>query len=81
MTSIQTAKDLFRAGQHALAIHQCEALLLRHPADRELRRTCATMHGLVNNFARSLALLRELEQPGRRRVVRASTGRRLRQRH
>ncbi|MBC5766040.1 tetratricopeptide repeat protein [Ramlibacter albus] len=61
---LDTVKALFRAGQHALALSQCEALVRERPQDTEAKRLCATMHGMVDNFGRSLELLRELQRAG-----------------
>ena len=56
---------MFREGLHAQAIAAAEGLLAQHPADEALKRLCANMHGMVQNYGRSLALLQELRQAGR----------------
>lgn len=56
-------KQKFRQGQRAEAIAECEALCLRHPADRGLKRLCATMQVIVQDYARALELLLQARDP------------------
>ncbi|RYF42524.1 MAG: tetratricopeptide repeat protein [Comamonadaceae bacterium] len=60
---IEALKAKFRQGRHAEAIADCEALVLRAPAHREIKRLCATMHAMVRNYARALELLLQVRDP------------------
>lgn len=62
---IEALKKKFRAGHRAQAIAQCEALCRQHPANHEIKRLCATMHGLVQGYPRALELLHEIRDPER----------------
>ena len=61
---MESVKQKFRQGRHAEAIAECEALCRQQPANQDLKRLCATMHGLLRNYARSLELLREIRAAG-----------------
>lgn len=50
-------KRKFKEGHHAEAIAECEALCRQDPTNHELKRLCAMMHALVNNYGRALELL------------------------
>jgi type II protein arginine methyltransferase len=56
-------KRKFREGHHAEAIAECEALCQRDAANHEIKRLCAMMHALVQNYARSLELLHQIRNP------------------
>jgi len=58
-------KTRFRQGQHAQAIAECEALCRQEPADPSLKRLCASMHALVQNYGRALELLHEIRYPAK----------------
>ena len=63
--TIDALKKKFREGQRAEAIAECEALCEQEPANHEARRLCATMHGLAQNYGRSLALLLQVRDPAK----------------
>jgi tetratricopeptide (TPR) repeat protein len=56
-------KKKFREGHRAEAIAQCEALCRQDPANREVKRLCAMMHALVQNYGRALELLQQIRDP------------------
>lgn len=60
MQPIDALKRKFRDGHHAQAIADCEALCRANPDSLELRKLCATMHSVVHDYPRALALLREV---------------------
>lgn len=62
--AVDSLKKRFRAGQHAEAIADAEALCRRHPEDAGLHKLCATMHLMVRNYPRALELLRQARRPG-----------------
>ncbi|QID18604.1 tetratricopeptide repeat protein [Nitrogeniibacter mangrovi] len=63
MHNIDDIKALFRAGRHAEALQACEQLCAAQPANTDLKRLCATMHGMTGRFDASARMLREvLEQ-------------------
>ncbi|HYD77531.1 tetratricopeptide repeat protein [Ramlibacter sp.] len=55
-------KAKFRAGQHAEAIAECEALCRDNPGDIDSARLCATMQLMVRNFARARELLGQVHR-------------------
>ena len=59
-SSLEALKKKFRAGQRQEAIAECEALCAQPSAPPEAKRLCAMMQALVQNYARSLALLQEV---------------------
>jgi type II protein arginine methyltransferase len=63
--SIDALKRKFREGRHAEAIAESEAWCLQDPANREVKRLCATMHALTKNHQRALELLQDLRDPAR----------------
>jgi type II protein arginine methyltransferase len=52
-TQIDALKMMFRDGRRSEAIAECEALCAQPGASVEMKRLCATMHGVQRNFARS----------------------------
>ena len=63
MRTMDALKKTFRQGHHAQAIAECEARCLREPANHEVKRLCATMHGMLHNYARALDLLQQIRNP------------------
>ena len=62
--AVDAFKARFREGHRDEAIAACEALCERDPGNREIKRLCATMHGLVHNYGRALELLHQIRDPG-----------------
>ena len=60
---IDALKKKFREGHQAEAIAECEALCLLDPADHKIKRLCAMMHALVQNYGRALELLHQIRNP------------------
>jgi tetratricopeptide (TPR) repeat protein len=63
ISNIDALKKKFREGHHAEAIAECEALCRQDLVDHEIKRLCATMHGLVQNYGRALELLLQIRNP------------------
>ena len=61
--NIDALKKKFREGHHAEAIAECEALCQQDPANHEIKRLCAMMHALVQNYGRALELLHQIRNP------------------
>lgn len=61
--NIDALKKKFREGRQAEAIADCEALCRQDPANHEIKRLCATMHALVQNYGRALELLLQVRDP------------------
>ena len=61
--NIDALKKKFREGHHAEAIAECEALCRQDPANHEIKRLCAMMHALVQNYGRALELLHQIRNP------------------
>ncbi|MEP6790774.1 MAG: tetratricopeptide repeat protein [Ramlibacter sp.] len=57
---LDALKRKFKHGRHSEAIAGCEALSLREPANGEIRKQCALMHALMQNYSRSLELLHQV---------------------
>jgi tetratricopeptide (TPR) repeat protein len=62
--NIDALKKAFREGRRAEAIAACEAICRADPGDREVKRLCATMHAVVQDYPRALELLHELREAG-----------------
>lgn len=62
-STIDALKRRFREGHRDEAIAACEALCERDPGNHEIKRLCATMHGLVHNYGRALELLHQIRNP------------------
>jgi tetratricopeptide (TPR) repeat protein len=58
-------KQKFRQGRRAEAIAECEALCRQDPANHDLKRLCAMMHALVQDYGRALELLQQIRDPGK----------------
>jgi tetratricopeptide (TPR) repeat protein len=56
-------KKKFREGHRTEAIAECEALCQQDPANHEIKRLCAMMHALVQNYGRALELLHQIRNP------------------
>src|SRR5215208_1068620 len=61
--NIDGLKKKFREGRHAEAIAECEALCRQDPANHDIKRLCATMHALVQNYGRALEYLHQIRNP------------------
>jgi tetratricopeptide (TPR) repeat protein len=61
--NIDALKKIFREGHHAEAIAGCEALCQQDPANHEIKRLCAMMHALVQDYRRALELLHQVRNP------------------